>query len=66
MLGRKSTFPARGWHGFDPTNNKIVGSEHVSVAVAREQEKASPLSGTWHGPAGAFNRMEASVQVVPL
>jgi transglutaminase-like putative cysteine protease len=52
--------PGAGWHGFDPTNNKIVGGEHVSVAVAREQEKASPLSGSWHGPADAFNRMEAS------
>jgi transglutaminase-like putative cysteine protease len=29
--------PGAGWHGFDPTNNKIAGSEHVSVAVAREQ-----------------------------
>ena len=58
--------PGAGWHGFDPTNNKIVGSEHVSVAVAREQEKAAPLSGAWEGPANAFNRMEVSVQVLPL
>src|SRR5258707_13459362 len=42
--------PRAGWHGFDPTNNKLAGSEHVSVAVAREQEKASPLSGAWAGP----------------
>ena len=58
--------PGAGWHGFDPTNNKRVGSEHVSVAVAREQEKASPLSGSWSGPANAFDRMEVSVQVVAL
>jgi transglutaminase-like putative cysteine protease len=58
--------PGAGWHGFDPTNNKRVGSEHVSVAVAREQEKACPLSGTWEGPANAFNGMEVSVQVVAL
>jgi transglutaminase-like putative cysteine protease len=56
--------PGAGWRGFDPTNNKLVGAEHISVAVAREQEKASPLSGTWEGPAGAFERMEVSVQVV--
>ena len=56
--------PGAGWHGFDPTNNKLAGSEHVSVAVAREQEKASPLSGSWEGPANAFERMEVSVQVV--
>ena len=33
--------PGAGWHGFDPTNNKLAGSEHISVAVAREQDKAS-------------------------
>jgi len=56
--------PGRGWLGFDPTNNKPVGSEHVAVAVAREHEKASPLSGSWEGEPGAFDRMEVSVQVV--
>ena len=58
--------PGAGWHGFDPTNNKLAGSEHISVAVAREQEKAAPLSGSWEGPADAFERMEVSVQVVEL
>lgn len=58
--------PGAGWHGFDPTNNKRVGSEHVTVAVAREQEKATPLSGSWSGPSDAFDRMEVSVQVVAL
>lgn len=57
--------PGAGWHGFDPTNNKRVGAEHISVAVAREQEKAMPLSGFWEGPADAFERMDISVQVVP-
>jgi transglutaminase-like putative cysteine protease len=55
--------PGAGWRGFDPTNNKLAGNEHVSVAIAREQEKASPLSGTWEGPADAFNSMDVSVQV---
>ncbi len=58
--------PGAGWHGFDPTNNKLAGNEHISVAVAREQEKASPLAGTWAGPPNAFKRMEVSVQVVPI
>ncbi|MCA9102008.1 MAG: transglutaminase family protein [Pirellulales bacterium] len=58
--------PGAGWRGFDPTNNKLVGEEHVSVAVAREQEKASPLAGTWQGDANAFNNMEVSVQVVAV
>lgn len=58
--------PGAGWRGYDPTNNKLVGSEHVSVAVAREQEKASPLSGSWEGPSGAFSYMNVSVQVVAV
>jgi len=58
--------PGAGWRGFDPTNNKRAGSEHISVAVAREQEKAMPLSGSWAGPAEAFDRMAISVQVAPV
>ena len=56
--------PGAGWRGYDPTNNKQVGQEHVSVAVSREQDQASPLSGTWEGASDAFDRMEVSVQVV--
>lgn len=58
--------PGAGWRGFDPTNNKLDGFEHVSVGVAREHEKASPLAGSWSGPSGAFDRMEVSVQVFPI
>ncbi len=58
--------PGAGWCGFDPTNNKLAGNEHVSVAVAREQEKACPLSGVWEGPGNAFDNMNVSVQVVSL
>jgi transglutaminase-like putative cysteine protease len=55
--------PGAGWRGFDPTNNKLTGSEHISVAVAREQEKAIPLEGSWEGPTDAFDRMEILVKV---
>jgi len=58
--------PGAGWRGYDPTNNKLAGAEHVSVAVSREQEKASPLAGSWEGPADAFDRMDVTVQVFPL
>lgn len=58
--------PGAGWQGFDPTNNKLDGNEHVAVAVAREQEKAAPLSGSWAGPSDAYDRMEVSVQVIAV
>jgi transglutaminase-like putative cysteine protease len=55
--------PGAGWRGYDPTNNKLAGSEHVAVGVAREQDAAMPLAGSWNGPANAFERMEVLVQV---
>lgn len=58
--------PGAGWRGFDPTNNSFAGAGHVSIAVARDAEKASPLSGIWEGPADAFDRMEVRVKVVPV
>ncbi len=58
--------PGAGWQGYDPTNNKPAGDEHISVAVAPHHAEASPLSGFWEGPADAFERMEVSVQVVAL
>lgn len=58
--------PGAGWQGFDPTNNKLAGNEHISVGVAPAPAEASPLSGYWNGPGDAFERMDVSVQVVPL
>jgi transglutaminase-like putative cysteine protease len=58
--------PGAGWRGFDPTNNKMAGAEHVVVAVTREQEKASPISGSWAGPADAFETMKVIVRVEAL
>jgi len=58
--------PGEGWRGYDPTNNKPAGLEHVTVGVARVHEKAAPLSGAWIGDASAFERMDVSVQVVEV
>jgi transglutaminase-like putative cysteine protease len=58
--------PGAGWQGFDPTNNKLAGNEHISVAQAPTHAEASPLSGFWDGPADAFESMEVSVQVVAI
>lgn len=45
--------PGAGWKGFDPTNRKIVGPEHIAVAVARSPESVPPVSGTYFGPPNA-------------
>lgn len=58
--------PGAGWRGFDPTNNTIAGSQHVSVAVVRDPERAAPLSGSWIGEPGAFAGMHVDVRVVQV
>jgi transglutaminase-like putative cysteine protease len=56
--------PGSGWIEFDPTNG-IVGSVGlVRVAVARDPYQAVPLSGTWSGFPGSFDRMDVSVEIV--
>jgi transglutaminase-like putative cysteine protease len=55
--------PGGGWKGFDPTLATLTTSQHVSVAVARVPEGASPISGSYLGPPSAFLGMETSVRV---
>ncbi len=58
--------PGAGWRGFDPTNNTYAGSQHVSVAVSRDPEKAAPIAGTWTGPVGSAVKMNVQVTVVQI
>jgi transglutaminase-like putative cysteine protease len=58
--------PGAGWQGYDPTNNKLAGNEHISVGVSPHPSGASPLSGSWSGAADAFQRLDVSVQVVAI
>jgi transglutaminase-like putative cysteine protease len=55
--------PGLGWKGFDPTNDKPAGVEHVAVAVARSQEQAMPITGSFAGPTGAFEALDVVVRV---
>ena len=55
--------PGLGWQGFDPTNDKPAGVEHVAVAVARSQEQAMPITGSFSGPANAFEALDVIVRV---
>lgn len=41
--------PGAGWKGFDPTNNTIVGEEHIAISNASEPEKVPPVSGKFNG-----------------
>lgn len=56
--------PGAGWKGFDPTLGRLVGSDHIAVAVARSPESVPPVAGTFTGPPGA--QMDVGVWVTPL
>jgi transglutaminase-like putative cysteine protease len=45
--------PGAGWKGFDPTIGKIVGTDHMAVAVARLPEAVPPVAGTFFGLPGS-------------
>lgn len=55
--------PGAGWITCDPTNNLMGGNQLIRVAVVRDPDHASPVSGSWFGAPGAFNGMSATVQV---
>jgi transglutaminase-like putative cysteine protease len=56
--------PGAGWKGFDPTIGKIVGTDHIAVAVARLPESVPPIAGSFVGPPGA--RLDVGVWVTEL
>lgn len=45
--------PGAGWKGFDPSIGKVVGRDHIAVAVARLPESVPPVAGSFFGPPGA-------------
>jgi transglutaminase-like putative cysteine protease len=55
--------PGGGWKGFDPTMGLLTTSQHVAVAVSRHPENASPISGSFIGPAAAFLNIDVRVRV---
>jgi transglutaminase-like putative cysteine protease len=38
------------WVGYDPTNGKPVGEQHVAVARGRDYDDVAPLKGIYSGP----------------
>lgn len=57
--------PQVGWRGFDPTNGRPVGVDHVRVACGRNYRDAAPTSGTiYAGGGGETLSVQVQVEVV--
>ncbi|MBV6658060.1 MAG: transglutaminase family protein [Devosiaceae bacterium] len=55
--------PAIGWVDFDPTNALTGSADLIKVASVRKPSQASPVSGSFTGPAGAGGAPQISVAV---
>jgi transglutaminase-like putative cysteine protease len=55
--------PGAGWIAFDPTNRALGGANLIRIAVARNIEQASPISGSYVGTLSDFIGMDVSVKV---
>lgn len=57
--------PEQGWFGFDPTNNKIAGHQHIITARGRDYGDVTPLQGIFFGDTGDQS-MIVEVDVLPI
>jgi transglutaminase-like putative cysteine protease len=53
-----------GWVDFDPTNDLVVGDEHIVVAYGRDFSDVTPLRGVILG--GGTHGLDVAVTVTPL
>ncbi len=56
--------PETGWIGLDPTNDLIVGDDHIVTAIGRDYADVSPLDGVLVGPGS--QKIAVAVDVIPL
>lgn len=53
-----------GWMGFDPTNDLVIGSDHVVLAVGRDYTDVSPVDGIIVG--SRKQKLAVAVDVIPV
>lgn len=56
--------PGAGWIDFDPTNNQIPSTKHITVAWGRDYDDVSPIKGVLLG--GGEQSIRVGVDVVPI
>lgn len=56
--------PRLGWIGADPTNNCLVGLDHIAVAMGRDYADIAPIDGVFLG--NSSQRMNVAVDVTPI
>jgi transglutaminase-like putative cysteine protease len=58
--------PGAGWKGFDSTSGRIVGNDHIAVAVHRHPESVPPVAGAFVAATAESPVMQVTVRVLEL
>jgi transglutaminase-like putative cysteine protease len=53
--------PGHGWHGMDPTNDRLVDEHYIALATGRDYDDVAPVKGTFFG--GGHRQMNVVVTV---
>jgi transglutaminase-like putative cysteine protease len=53
-----------GWVDFDPTNDAVVGDQHVTIGWGRDYSDVCPIQGVFVG--GGQHSMRVGVDVIPM
>jgi transglutaminase-like putative cysteine protease len=56
--------PPHGWIALDPTNDVLVGQDHVTLAWGRDYADVAPLRGVIRGGAGNAPRVGVTVEPI--
>jgi transglutaminase-like putative cysteine protease len=56
--------PPCGWLALDPTNDVLVGADHVTLAWGRDYADVAPLRGVIRGGSGRTPEVEVSVEPI--
>ncbi len=57
--------PDIGWVGFDPTNDRLAGIDHVRVAAGRDYHDVAPTVGTYQGASDSLLTVEIRMERQP-
>lgn len=57
--------PGEGWFGFDPTNDKVTGNQHIVTAWGRDYSDVPPMKGVIFG-GGSQHQLNVSVNVTRM
>jgi transglutaminase-like putative cysteine protease len=53
--------PGYGWVDFDPTNNCLLGEQHITTAIGRDYQDVTPVRGVFYG--GGHHELNVAVDV---